>query len=271
MTWKQSKMLVVDTETTSKYPTEAAIIEDRKAPAGAHPARVIQLGTCTVDPEGDGYALKHGAVWTNPGRNVPEDVVEAIHLKPEELEAIRRAAPFGKWAKHLVGSMEARGVVVGHNILNYDRSVLEREFSLCAVAFPDVLVIDTMVWARHLFDGTEDFRLETLAGALGVLGESHRAGEDCLMTWHILKHLMPEMPDDRAELVRVQDYLRGFGAFWSPRKDAPPVLNCRSKTIPRGTSITEAARMDSGFVRWTLTRMEGEALKHCNSFLKGTR
>lgn len=253
--WYDLPLLVVDTETTSKYPTEAAIRADRKATRDAHPARVIQLGTCTVDRDfdaPDGYRVKHGNAWVNPGRDVPADVIEAIKLTPDELSRVKAAGPFRRWAPQLADAMEWR-TVVGYNILAYDLPVLEREFRLCEVPMPKVAPIDVLIWASHLLEGLPDFKLGTVAEACGVdVVDAHRAGGDCLMTWRILERLKPDLPGELPALLERQAFLAEFGSFWAVRMDGSVQLNCTHKSLPKGTPWERVDKADGGFVNWTM-------------------
>jgi len=268
MNWKRHEALVVDVETTSKYPTQESIRSDRRAPRDAHPARVIQLGTCIAEP-GDTIddlpTTKAGSAWINPGMDVPADVIDAIHLTADELNHIRSDPPFSHFARRLVDSMNRRGLVIGYNILSYDGPVLDREIATCGlfdenalpVTFPDVPIIDVLILARNMLvdAGLENYKLGTVANHFGIEADgAHRAGADCLMTWRILERLMPDLPDDLDELLAAQELWREFGNFWAIRLDGSLGLNCLSKKNPglkRGMSPEQVINLDDGFYGWT--------------------
>ena len=267
MNWKTHEALVVDVETTSKYPTQEAIDADRKAPRNAQPARVIQFGTCLVTHDNGVINARSGNVWINPGVEVPAEVVEAIHLTDGELQAIRKAPPFSHYCRRIYDSMRRRKIVIGYNIMDYDGPVIDREMCICGliedglhVRFPDspmAEVIDVLILCRHLLidAGLPDYRLGTVAEYFGISAEgSHRAGADCMMTWQILQAIKDHLPDDLDALLDQQALWQEFGSFWALRLDGSLALNCTSKKNPalkRGMTPEEVINLDNGFYGWT--------------------
>lgn len=246
--------IVVDVETTSKYPERA---------------RVIQLGTSVREADG---TVRTGAGWVNPGMPVPADVVEAIGLTGEELEAIRKAPLFRDLRRptpaEMITGMARRAVVIGYNILRYDQVVLSRELKMCGLEWPSVAVLDVMVMAQHLLvdEGLSDYRLTTVAGYFGLTASgAHRADADCQMTRGVLERLVPCLPDDLEGVLQWQADRVPLGNFWALRPDGTLALNCLSKKNPRlkrGMTQEEVYGLDQGFYGWTFETLGQWAQHH---------
>jgi DNA polymerase III epsilon subunit-like protein len=260
--WKENQNIVVDLETTGRYPTQEAIDRDRRAPMDAVPAVPIQIGTSlkrseTENRAGHGRPFESGEVWINPGCEVPRDVVEAIGLTDAELAAIRDAKPFSHFAKMLHWSLSTRRVVIGYNILAYDQPILTRMFRLAGLDWPQpAWTVDAMVLAQHLLvdAGLPDYKLATVAEYFRIdAGGAHRAAADCVMTRGILDALAPQLPDDLGALLNWQNARADLGHFWALRMDGSLGLNCQSRQNPelrRGMSPSEVRECDPGFYRW---------------------
>lgn len=169
-----------------------------------------------------------------------------------------------------------RGLLIGYNILSYDKHVLATEFELANVPPPSgVPILDVMVWARHMVpvESVENHKLENVARQLGVVvdGQAHRAGADCEMTWGILERIADMLPPDLDEMLKVQDFLEGFGSFVQYLEKGP-IVNCktaRQKFEYRGRPLQEVYQADPGFVEWFLRLMPSENVEALTPYLRG--
>lgn len=152
--------VVLDTETTSKYPTIAEIVEIAaiKIADGEEP----QTFTALVKPK---HAIPVAASEINNITNI--DVADAPSWESvqEELFAFIGELP-----------------IVGHNI-KYDINVIQRE-SQCWISNS---LIDTCQWAKKAFPGRKSYKLESLKEDLFSEPQaSHRALADCETTRRLL-------------------------------------------------------------------------------------
>ena len=193
MTWLDSPLIALDTETTSADPETARVV------------------TACI-----GMSMAPGQ-WSpmewrvNPGVPIPAEAT-AIHgltdadvadspSGPDAMEPIRNRL------------VEVASIpLVGHN-LAYDMTVLDREFRRhLGRGLPDGLqCIDTLVLFRRFDFTTGGRRLETLATRYGITLDAHDATADALASLRILHILAGE--NDLLPLVSVAD-LQPLQAKW---------------------------------------------------------
>lgn len=194
MSWLDSPLVAVDTETTSANPEEARII------------------TCCA-----GFSAKPGS-WSpvewliNPG--VPVGDSEKIHGISDE-KAATGSDPIEALAAirdHLIQHASYEVPIVGHN-LAYDLTVLDREFRRhLGERLPDgLLVLDTLVLFRRFDLTTGGRRLESLAARYGISFPAHDATADALASLRLLHIIAGD--NDLLPLVSVQD-LQPLQAKW---------------------------------------------------------
>lgn len=209
MSWLESPLLALDTETTGTDPESARIVT---MCAGVSPRPGVWEPTS----------------WrVNPGIPIPAGA-SAVHGITDEDVATEPsgAAALAPIWDHLAA--HASLPIVGHN-LAYDMTVLDREFHRhLGRGLPDGLrFIDTLVLFRRFDLTTGGRRLGTLATRYGITLDAHDAAADALASLRILHILAGE--NDLLPLVSVAD-LQPLQAKWH----AAHIEAQRQKRISRG-------------------------------------
>lgn len=209
MSWLDSPLVALDTETTAPDPEQARVIS-----------------ACI------GLAPQPGAwepsEWRiNPGVSIPAEATAVHGISDSDVAAL----PGGRDALEPIWhrlSEVADIPIVGHNI-TYDMTVLDREFRRhLGHGLPDGLqCIDTLVLFRRFDFTTGGRRLETLADRYGITLSAHDAAADALASLRVLHILARE--NDLLPLVSVAD-LQPLQAKWH----AAHIEAARQKRISRG-------------------------------------
>jgi len=75
----------------------------------------------------------------------------------------------------------------------FDQRLLEAAATSLGLAFPDILWINALPWARRLLPKLEDHGLATVCGVLEIEGPHHRALPDALMTAQVFLKALQEL------------------------------------------------------------------------------
>lgn len=152
--------IVLDTETTSKFPSFAEIVEIAAIKFAKDEAP--QIFTTLIKP-------KH---------KIPASVTKINGITNEEVADAPAWETIKEEFLEFVGELP----IVGHNI-KYDINVIQRE-SRCWMSNP---LIDTCQWARKTFPGRKSYKLESLKeDFFPEESVSHRAMADCEATHRLL-------------------------------------------------------------------------------------
>ena len=211
MTWLDSPLAALDTETTGTDPETARVV------------------TACV-----GMSMAPGQ-WSpmewrlNPGVPIPATAA-AVH-GITDADVTDWSAPADALAEirgRLVNAATYEVPIVGHN-LAYDLTLLDREFRrhLGAELPVGLLVLDTLVLFRRFDLTTGGRRLETLATRYGITLDAHDATADALASLRILHILAGE--NDLLPLVSVAG-LQPLQAKWH----AAHIEAQRQKRISKG-------------------------------------
>ena len=209
MSWLESPLLALDTETTGTDPESARIVT---MCAGVSPRPGVWEPTS----------------WrVNPGIPIPAGA-SAVHGITDEDVATEPsgAAALAPIWDHLAA--HASLPIVGHN-LAYDMTVLDREFRRhLGKGVPEgIRCIDTLVLFRRFDFTTGGRQLEHLANRYGISLNAHDSSDDALASLRILHVLASE--NDLLPLVGVDD-LQPLQAKWY----AAHIEAARQKRISRG-------------------------------------
>ena len=195
MTWLDSPLIALDTETTGTDPETARVV------------------TACV-----GMSMAPGQ-WSpmewqlNPGVPIPAGAA-AVH-GITDADVTDWSAPADALAEirgRLVNAATYEVPIVGHN-LAYDLTLLDREFRrrLGAELPAGLLVLDTLVLFRRFDLTTGGRRLEQLAARHGITFPAHDATADALASLRLLHILAAD--NDLLPLVSVHD-LQPLQAKW---------------------------------------------------------
>lgn len=213
MTWLQSPLAALDTETTG---------------VDVETARIVTACVGLSRRPGDWVPRE----WRiNPGVPIPAEAT-AIHgiSDADVAGAMAPAEALGAVLGELRYSVERRVPIVGHN-LTYDLTVLDREFRRhLGKPLPEGLVVlDTLVLFRRFDFATGGRRLEQLAARHGITFPAHDATADALASLRLLHILAAD--NDLLGLVDPRD-LQPLQAKWHAAHQAAAA----SKRIGNGQS-----------------------------------
>lgn len=178
-TLDRGPFVLLDVETSNKYPERAEILEFAAMPFaggilnGPVVASLIRPSSPgAIDPEATDV---HGLRWV--------DVADA----PQPSEALPA----------LIAEIEGH-VVVGHNVEGFDLPVLRRAAERAGLKFRPPYTIDTRGMAARLWPGEASYRLEDLARRSDpVAAQNHRAKDDCLLAGRVFTDLLATARRDR--------------------------------------------------------------------------
>lgn len=165
-----SDYTVIDIEATSRNPLEAQIIE---------------LAALRVR---SGKVVEQYETLVSPGIAIPEEIVKLTGITDEMV----KNAPHLSSALRAYLSFIGNDVVIGHNITTYDTTIIyDKALSELNVSFTNDM-LDTLDIARHSTLVCENYKLETLSSALGIVNEqAHRALSDCYAEYELYEKLRP--------------------------------------------------------------------------------
>ena len=183
MHWKDSRIAVVDVETTGFSNQED---------------RVIEVGIVIFE---QGEVVERYGQLVNPGRAIPEAVVKLTGIKDEDVET---EPPFEEVATEVLKHLQA-AVIVGYN-LSFDKGFLSVELERAGLTWPEASELDPLIFARQLHKGRGGNKLGQVAERLGIsLENAHRAVDDAEATGHVLFALAEQLPPQLEELLIVQE------------------------------------------------------------------
>jgi DNA polymerase III subunit epsilon len=181
--WKESRIAVVDVETTGFSNQED---------------RVIEVGIVIF--EGGEVVEKYGQL-VNPGRPIPEVVVKLTGIRDED---VAKEPPFEQVATEVLSRLQD-AVIVGYN-LSFDKGFLSMELERSGLNWPEASELDPLIFARQLHKGRGGNKLGQVAERLGIsLENAHRAVDDAEATGHVLFALAEQLPPQLEELLIVQE------------------------------------------------------------------
>lgn len=226
----ETRICVIDTETTGLDP-------------GAD--RIVEVGLCpvTYDPSRRRFIAEFtraNSSLCNPGRDIPP-VAKAVHHITEPMVA--DAFP----AEQVLET-------VGYGFDCFAAHNAEFDRGMCATAFfqPERWLC-TMRLAMHLWPDAPAYGNEVLRYWLGYdrlpfQGEVHRAGYDAKVTALLLVHMLTELGDRFGTVEEV--------SAWAEE----PVLLKGQLGFGKHAELTwgEVARKDPGYLRWMLSKPESE-------------
>ncbi len=174
--------------------------------------RITQVGVA-FDDGAKRSTYQKAARWVNPGRDVPQFVIDGIKLKPSELASIRAAQPLERYASILLTMYDHVPFLCGWNCGTvageyFDCAFLQAEaarFGLTPSLRP---VIDVKPLAVQILgDNLGSYTLAAVADDLGIPTDgAHRAGDDAGMVLEILAFLAAPsfgLPESLCDLVQV--------------------------------------------------------------------
>lgn len=149
--------IVLDLETTSKYPTTAKIVE---------------ISACKVH---EGKIVDWFDQMINPLCHIPEDASEINHIFDSDVSSSPCFCDIADDLNAFLGDLP----LAGHNISRYDKYVLENHFGFSL----DNPIIDTLILAKKHFSNLPEYNLDYLNSVFCLsLQTSHRAHADVLAT-----------------------------------------------------------------------------------------
>lgn len=172
MEFRDTRILVVDTETTGIDPKQA---------------RVVEIGGVFYEPKNGRRALQR---YINPGCPIPAEAT-ALHRITDSMVA--DAPSFREAAEGILTRFEDADVVMGYNLLDYDLPLLEAEFA--RAGFPTTIdrskVIDLIVFARWHLRDHRSRKLGDVCAHYGVdLKNAHSAKADAVATHDLLYYML---------------------------------------------------------------------------------
>lgn len=168
---------VVDVETTGFHPGQA---------------RIVSIAALALSDDGNVEKTLYSLL--NPG--VDPGPTHVHGLTAEMLEG---QPTFGDIVGDLIELLQGR-TLVAHNV-GFDYAFLAAEAELVGAELPVETVMCTVELARRLDLGTENLRLETLAGHWGVTQmKPHDALDDAMVLAQILKPVLARAHERRAWL-----------------------------------------------------------------------
>lgn len=195
MTWLDSPLFALDTETTGLDPETARVVQ-------------ICLGKSSEAGQWSPWSQ-----IVNPGVPIPPEATKVHGITDADVaDQIGSAALLSAIRDKLIEAARTKTPIVGHN-LAYDLTVLDREFRRhLDMWLPSGLIcLDTLTLFRR-FDLTTGSRsLESLASRHGITFPAHDATEDALASLRLLHILAHD--NDLLPLVNPSD-LHRLQAGW---------------------------------------------------------
>jgi DNA polymerase-3 subunit epsilon len=190
--WADSRIAVIDFETTGLSPETD---------------RIIEIGVACF-AAGELTHLKHWLV--NPGMPIPEQA-RAVHGIGDA--DVAEAPTFTQIAVELTQLLQAH-LPVAYNA-SFDRAFFHAELEragfstrsddMPAACSSEVEWLDPLVWVRELYRDDKSRKLTDIAARLGIaLERAHRAASDAETTGRVLLALADRMPQSYGEVIGLQ-------------------------------------------------------------------
>lgn len=163
--------IVLDTETTGLSPKKD---------------RIIDIGIVEVS---DRAQVDTFSTMVNPGISIPAAASAVNHIYNSDV----KTAPSFVSVAHSVSWRVNKKVVVGYNV-KFDLDFLGYEFARAGVS-ASVSYVDVLPLARRAFPGLANYKLETVATYLHLIGrgQEHRALSDAQLTAKVLVACIDEI------------------------------------------------------------------------------
>lgn len=158
---------VIDLETTSKYPTSAEIIE---------------LSAVRVR---SGQITEKFTQLVKPSKPVSKVITDLTGITNEMLSD---APPINEVIQNFIDFI-GDDIIIGHNIVNYDYTIL---YNICENLNLKILnndMIDTIKFAKSCDIDFPDYKLVTLTEYFGIEHNAHRALNDCIANFEVYEKL----------------------------------------------------------------------------------
>jgi DNA polymerase III epsilon subunit family exonuclease len=151
----------------------------------AHRHRIVELGA--VRFRMDGTELGRYSQLVNPGRRMPPDATAVNGITDAML---RHQPSLGNvLPEFLKFCGPPQTILIAHNA-SFDLGFLRR--AMAELALPPLAhrVVDTLLLAQVVLPGWRNYKLETLAAALGAVPPQHRSLGDALAVMHVFRELV---------------------------------------------------------------------------------
>lgn len=186
-----SQWIFLDTETTGLKPEEGA--------------RVIEVGLADIQGlEKPGFSIDY---LINPGFPIPPEITRLTHITDAD---VSKKGGFDSYADVILHMINRADFIAAYN-KDFDRKMLESEFSRLGMKMEDKVWLDPLTWARFFMD-SDDHKLGTVAKRFEVnLENAHRANADAeaaaaimvkFIAWGIDEAAFPDDIDALKELER---------------------------------------------------------------------
>lgn len=162
-----SDYTVIDLETTSKYPTKAEITE----------MAAVRVRS--------GKIVSEYSQLVKPSVPIPVDVTRITGITNRMVE---HSPAIGE-VLHDFLDFIGNDVVVGHNIVTYDSTIL---YDLCeqyGLRRFNNTMLDTLYYSQHCDMQVTNHKLTTIAEYLGIEYQAHRALNDCIANFQVYECL----------------------------------------------------------------------------------
>jgi DNA polymerase III epsilon subunit-like protein len=241
--WKSMPWAILDTETTGVDVEQDAVRE---------------IGIVWRGGWADG---QEASTLVRPWKPIPAELIEKLQLTIEYLTRVEAALPFtAEFGQQLLAGVTGR-LLVGYNLLRFDRPLLAAELRRVGVDPAPLLqsqAIDPFVLAAEVLEQAGSLKLEAVAATFGTACPgAHGAIPDCRMARDVLLALAPQLPAGLDELLAFQaeaaaaqaEDRERFG-HWLRRSRKEPGRYRVACGKWRGSFLHE---IDPGWIRWALS------------------
>ncbi len=180
--WQTAAAVVLAFERAAHI--EVALLDLETTGTSTERDRPVEMAALRVKgfrAEDEGFAsLAH------PGQFIPTAASNVHGIFDKDVQA---APPLAEVIPRFAAYLGDR-VLVGHNVLAFDVPLLGVELGRHDLPPLHNPVVDTLTLAKRLLPDAPNYTLETLVEVCGLpTGDSHRAMNDVLHTYHLLRHL----------------------------------------------------------------------------------
>lgn len=181
--WRDLRVVALDVETTG---------------FDADVERIIELGLVTFEA---GEVVDTWGVLINPGKPIPDEVVELTGIRNED---VADKPPFAEFAEELNRRLQGVGICAYN--LSFDRKFITQELRRCGFDWPiDAPTFDPLIFARQFQSEHRRHSLGKVADRLGItLENAHRATDDAEVAGQILYAFAPQLPGDLKDVLVLQ-------------------------------------------------------------------
>lgn len=172
MEFRDTSILVVDTETTGIDPKQC---------------RVVEIGGVIYEPARGRRPLQR---YINPQCPIPPEAT-AVHKITDAMVA--NAPTFAEAAEGILARFDEANVILGYNLLDYDLPLIEAEFARAGkpVTIDRAKVIDLIVFTRWHMREHRSRKLGDICAHFGIdLRNAHSAKDDAVATHDLLYYLL---------------------------------------------------------------------------------